>query len=98
MQKRDELLARIGSQRTQVAAIGRQWRAPLEVADKGIAVIRFLRANPVWLVAGSAAVFLVRRRSLIGMAQAGWRLWKIYRSAGSWAATITRPGNHPPAA
>ncbi|HEU0282750.1 MAG TPA: YqjK-like family protein, partial [Gallionella sp.] len=56
MQRRGELLARIASQREQVAEIGARWQAPLTLADQGLAAMRFLRSNPV-LVAGVAALF-----------------------------------------
>ena len=78
MQRRGELLARIAAQREQVAEIGARWETPLTFADKCLAAVRFLRARPV-LVAGVAALFVVRRRGLMGLARSGLLAWRGYR-------------------
>ena len=78
MQRRGHLLARIASQREQAAQIGARWETPLVFADNCLAVVHFLRARPI-LVASLAALFIVRRRGLIGLARGGWRAWKGYR-------------------
>lgn len=78
MQRRAELLAKIAVQRGQVAEIGAQWQIPLAVADQGLAVVRFLRSNPV-LVAGVAALLVIRRRGVTGLMMGMWRVWKGYR-------------------
>ena len=79
MQRRDELLTMIASQREQMANIGARFQTPLAWADRGVAVARFLRSNPV-LVAGAIAVLAIRRRGVIGAVSAIWRVWKTYRS------------------
>lgn len=78
MQRRGELLAKIAAQRGQVAQIGARWQAPLALADQGLAVVRFLRSHPA-LVAGVVALFLIRRRGVVGLVKGGWRVWKGYR-------------------
>lgn len=87
MQRRHELLARIAVQREQVAGIGIRWQEPLALADKGLAVVRFVRSKPV-LVAGAVAIFMIRRRSVTGMVVTGWRIWRVYKSALSYSAKI----------
>jgi hypothetical protein len=82
MQRRGELLAKIDSQREQVARIGKRWQAPLALADQGLSMLGSLRAKPV-LIVGVAALVLWRRRSLTGLAKTGWKLWKGYRSLSS---------------
>jgi hypothetical protein len=79
MQDRGELLARIAAQREQLAEIGQHWRAPLALADQGVAVVRFLRCHPL-LVAGVVALFVIRRRGMAGLVRGVWRVWKGYRS------------------
>lgn len=88
MQRRRELLARIAAQREQVAELGARLQAPLAFADRGLAVARFLRSNPV-LTAGvfGLAVFF-RRRGILGAVQGAWRLWKKYRYLGAIAAGL----------
>jgi hypothetical protein len=77
MQRRGELLARIASQRRQMAEIGIRLEAPLEMADRGVNAVRFLRSHPV-LVAGLIAVMAIRRRGVAGMAIVAWQLWNGY--------------------
>lgn len=78
MQRRGELLAKIAAQRGQVAQIGARWQAPLALADQGLAVVRFLRSHPA-LAAGVVALFVIRRRGVVGLVKSGWRVWKGYR-------------------
>lgn len=78
MQRRGELLARIAAQREQMAETGARWQAPLALADQGLAVMRFLRSHPV-LVTGVVALFVIRRRGVVGLVKGGWRVWKGYR-------------------
>ena len=87
MQKRGELLARIASQREQVAEIGTRWQTPLALADQGLAAMRFLRSNPV-LAAGVAALFVIRRRGVVGLARGAWRAWKGYRYLTALSAKL----------
>ncbi|HXU94474.1 MAG TPA: YqjK family protein [Gallionella sp.] len=88
MQRRGELLAKIDGQREQVAQIGARWQAPLALADQGLVVLRSLRFRPV-LVVGVVALLLWRRRSLAGLAQTGWKLWKGYRSLSALSAKLS---------
>jgi hypothetical protein len=79
MQRRSELLARIAMQRRQMAEIEPHLRAPLALADHGMAAMRFLRFHPL-LVAGLIAVMLIRpRSSAAGLMWGVWRVWKGYR-------------------
>lgn len=90
-QRRGELLAKIASQREQVAVIVERWQRPLALADQGLAVARFLRANPV-LVAGVAALVMIRRRGMVGLGMAVWKGWKLYRFTKSFAANLMKRG------
>jgi len=87
MQRRGELLARIAAQREQVAEIGARLQTPLAIADQGLAVARFLRSNPV-LVAGVTALFVVRRRGMLGLIKGAWSMWKKYRYLGVIAGNL----------
>jgi len=91
MQTRGELLARIAVQREQMSEIEAEWRAPLAVADQGVVAVRFLRRHP-WLVAGVAAVFVIRRRSVAGLAWGVWRAWKGFRDFTSISAKLSSRG------
>lgn len=88
MQRRGELLARIAAQREQMAETGARWQAPLALADQGLAVMRFLRSHPV-LVAGVVALFVIRRRGVVGLVKGGWRVWKGYRFLATLAEKLS---------
>lgn len=83
-QRRGELLAKIASQREQVAHIGTNWEAPLAFADNCLTAVRYLRSRPA-LVASVVALLIVRRRGMMGLARVGWRAWKGY----SYFATLS---------
>lgn len=88
MQRRGELLAKIDTQREEVARIGARWKAPLVLADQGFAAVRSVISRPV-LVIGVAAVLVWRRRDLAGAAKTGLRLWKGYRYLSSLSARMS---------
>lgn len=83
--RRARLQAKIEAQRNAVGIITERWEKPLAVADTGLAALRFVKSHPV-LVAGVGAAFVFRYRGASGLATAGWRLWRLYRSALSFAA------------
>lgn len=93
MQRRGELLARIATQREQAAVTAMRWQAPLAFADKGLAAVRFLRSNRV-LVAAAVAILVIRRRGVTGIVTAGWRMWRLYKSAISFSAKIASYSRH----
>ena len=88
MQRRGELLARIASQRGQVAEMGARWQAPLALADQGLAVVRFLRSKPI-LVASVVALLVIRRRGVVGLARSVWQMWKGYRFLTAFSAKLS---------
>ena len=88
MQRRGELLARIASQREQVAEIGTRWQTPLALADQGLVAACFLRSNPV-LVVGVAALLVIRRRGVVGLVKGVWRAWKGYRYLTAFSAKLS---------
>ena len=90
-QRRSELLARITEQREQVAEISVRLQPPLAIADKGLAILRFMRSNLV-LIAAVAALLTIRRRGVAGWGQALWSGWELYRLAKSFAE---KPPEHP---
>lgn len=89
MQRRGELLDRIASQRDQMAEIGMCFQAPFALADRGVAIVRYLIARPV-LVTGVIAVLAIRRRSVAGVAIVAWRVWREYRSFTAIASRLSR--------
>lgn len=89
MQKRGVLLARIAAQREQMSGIGTRLRTTLALADQGFVALRFLRSNLV-LVAGVAALIVIRRRGVVGLVKGVWRMWKGYRYFAAFSAKPDR--------
>jgi hypothetical protein len=78
-QRRNELLARIASQRKELSEeIDAEWKAPLAMADKGIALVNYVRNHPM-LLAVVGAMFVFRRRSAAGLMWGLWSAWKGFR-------------------
>ena len=88
MRKRGELVARIAAQREQVTLASARWKAPLAVADQGLAAVRYVRSHPLFLVgvAGVVALLAIRRNSVIVVAGTALRLWNLYNSTRNYAA------------
>ena len=84
MQRRGELLVKIAAQRQQIAQLGARWQIPLGLADRGLVVVRSMRSHPL-LVAGIAALLVMRRRGMPGLMQAAWSLWKTYRTVSDFS-------------
>lgn len=85
IQRRAELLARTEAQRGRMTEIGTQLQTSFELADRGLAVVRFFRSRP-FLLAGIVAVYVARRHGAAALAWGGWRLWTGYRRLGATSA------------
>lgn len=83
--RRAVLLAEIAAQRQIVAGVALSWQAPMALADSGLVLIRYLRANPV-LVAGVVALLVIRRRGLVGMGMVLWKGWRLYHQTKSFTS------------
>ena len=77
-QRRGELLAKIAVQRDEFAELGGYLKIPLDVADRGIMAVRYMRSRPL-LVSGALALVVVYRHGLSGLWKRGWRMWRGYR-------------------
>jgi len=77
---RERLIARAALQRTALARGIDTWRAPLALADQGLAALRFIRAHPTWMIGG--LILLARLRSGRGgkWLQHGWLTWQIVQA------------------
>lgn len=91
MQRRAELLARIAAQRCDAARIAARLSTPLGIADRGIAVIRFIGAKPS-LTAAIMAVFVARRHGMVSLARSSLILWGRYRRLSSILARLSLRG------
>jgi hypothetical protein len=83
MRRRERLLARCAAQRTELTTIARQWEGPLQVADRALAGINYLRSHPVILGVLAALLVVIQRRGLWGWVRRGFVLWRAYRALGN---------------
>lgn len=82
MRRRERLLAQCDVQRGELGGMVAQWQRPLQIADRILAGIRYLRGHPVILAAAVALAVVIRRRGLWGWVQRGFMLWRAYRVFG----------------
>jgi hypothetical protein len=85
--RKERLIGRAEQQRTVIAAACLQWREPFGIADRGLAIARYLKAHPIVIVVVVSVVAVVGRRNLLRWAGRGWIVWRFWRSA---TKSITR--------
>ena len=80
-EQRAALVARAAAQRAELSQALSSWRGPLNVVDRGWAVLRYLGGNP--MVLGGVAAFLIALRPLrmVKWLPPGWLLWRVVRMA-----------------
>jgi YqjK-like protein len=82
LRRRRALHERIATQRGELAQLVARCEAPLRTADIVLHAARFVRAHPGLLV-GVAALIVLRRRGLKGVADSALRLGRLYLSLSS---------------
>lgn len=73
------LAERIANQRARVAGDVAALAPLFSAADRGIAVVRSIRAHPEWVAIAAAVLFVLRPRRALALARRGftaWRTWK----------------------
>ena len=80
MRERERLLTQCDTQRTELAAIARQSEGALHLVDRVVAVVNYLRRNPMMVGVAVAALAIVQRRSLWGLVRRAFVLWRTYRA------------------
>jgi hypothetical protein len=85
---KERLIARAEVQREAIAAGFRGLEAPASVIDRGLEVVRFLKAHPVVVAAGVAVIVALRRRSIMSIASTGLAAWRVWRTLATWAVRL----------
>lgn len=88
MRRRERLIARAEAQRAAVREGFGGLRGPISVVDRGIAAGRYLRSNPLVLVAGVAVLAAFRRRGVLSLAGRAFAVWRTWRAVRSWAGKM----------
>jgi YqjK-like protein len=100
IRRKQTLIARCEAQRLAIASAVRDLERPIAMADRVLAVAKFLRSHPILVGAAVAAFMFGRRRtSIIGLLARGVGAWRLWRSISIWARrlgidlTQSRPRN-----
>lgn len=86
--RREQLIAQAATQRMALAQSIEPWRAPLALADQGLAVVRLIKSRPAWLVGAALLLAVVRpaglRSGRMGKwLRRGWVTWQVVRNLRS---------------
>jgi len=88
--RKERLVARSESQRGAIASSFDGLRRPLTIAEKGLAVARFMQAHPALVGAGMAVLVAMRGRGLLSIAGRGLAAWRAWKSLSSLSALLFR--------
>lgn len=81
--RRAALVAQAAAQRDELGRLVGPWQKPLALADRGIGIVRRLRAHPFAVAAGVALLVGMGRGRLSGWAGRIWAVWQLYASLRS---------------
>lgn len=82
--RKEHLIARAGLQRMTIAVSCLQLQKPLRMVDRGIVVVRYLKAHPLVLAVGVAAAAAIGRHNLLSWVGRGLFVWRAWRSVRLW--------------
>ncbi len=95
--RRERLIARSAEQRAALADSVQALHAPLQIADRALSIIAFVRRHPLITVAAGALAFALRPRRAGLWLRRGWLLWRLFRAVERWAGAPTVRRGHPSA-
>jgi len=78
-ERRRLLIAQATAQRTALATDMTPWRSRLALADKGVAVVRYVRSHPALILGVALLVAALRPRRAGTWLQRGLLAWQIGR-------------------
>lgn len=79
LEKRARLLTQCESQRTLIGECTTSWRKPLQLADQGIEVLRYLKQHPAWLVGTGVMLIALKPARTLRWVKLTWAAWLIMR-------------------
>jgi hypothetical protein len=80
VERRKSLIAEAAAQRLLMAQNIEAWRSPLDLADRGLAAVSYIKSHPVWTAAASLGLLSAMRSSRTGKwLQRGWIAWQVLR-------------------
>lgn len=78
--RRAALVARAAAQREEVGCLVGRWHTPLMLADRGIALVRSLRAHPLALAVGVALLVRIPGGKFGLWVERLWTGWQLFHS------------------
>lgn len=81
--RRAVLVTQAAAQRDELGRLIEPWRKPLALADRGIGIVRRLRAHPFAVAAGVALLVWLGRGRLSGWVGRLLAVWQLYSSLRS---------------
>ena len=83
-QRREHLVLEAAEQRVQLAQAVDAWRAPLALAEQGLAAISFIKKHPILMAASTAVLVRLVRKSFMGKwLGRGMMAWRLVRKLQS---------------
>ncbi|HSD42684.1 MAG TPA: YqjK-like family protein [Burkholderiales bacterium] len=79
--RRERLIAKAAAQREEVALLLAPWQAPLAIADKGVAVVAYVRGHPEIVLVAVAAFVVLSPKRAFRWARRAFAAWRGYRWA-----------------
>ena len=77
--RRQQLVALAAAQRTILANDMEPWRARLALADRGVAMVQYVRRHPALMVGAALLLAVLRPRRTGNWLQRGWWVWQLGR-------------------
>jgi len=94
IERQRQLVVRSAELRVVIAYEARPLVAPLALADRVVNLVKgvcdWAVANPLWVVAGLAAVAVAKPRRAWRWARRGWGLWRLSRFVRAFAVMKAR--------
>ena len=83
-ERRERLVAQAAAQRMALAQNIEPWRVPLARVDQGLAMLRYIKRHPAWIVGGVTLLAALRpgRARAAGVGKwltRGWATWQMVR-------------------
>ncbi len=79
IEKRTQLIRQCDMQRAVIGQCMQSWQKPLQLADQGISVLRYLRQSPAWLVGTGMMLIALKPARTLRWLKLTWAGWMIIR-------------------
>lgn len=79
IEKRARLVSQSDTQRAVIGQCMTSWQKPLQLADQGIEVLRYLKQKPLWLVGTGILLVALKPARTMRWLKLTWAAWMIIR-------------------